>query len=102
MERRENMKFYLDKFSDDELTRETKLAEWIAANCEPVADDECDGIFRIVINVRELNDDSDEFITIHDGLAWVAQEMGNSRDIWICWTQNEEEITDWWITGDDC
>lgn len=94
MERRENMKFDLDKFSVDGLTRETKLAEWIAANCEPVADDEYDGIFRIVINVRELDDDSGEFITIHDGLAWVAEELGDSREIWICWTQDEVEITD--------
>lgn len=97
------MDFAMDKFSVDELTGGTELAKWIAENCEAVSDDEYN---RIVIQVWDYDWDSDNesaFEIQNADLAWVKEEMGSSRDIWVRWTVDDDgNLLDWWISGDDC
>ncbi|MFD2216458.1 hypothetical protein [Metabacillus endolithicus] len=91
------MGFTMDKFTGDELTRNKELAEYICNNIIPISDNAVTDadIKRIVINVL-----SDDYEIENKDFSFV--EMGNSREIWVCWTEDEHGIYEWWITGDDC
>lgn len=88
------MKFNLEKFKGDELTGSKELAKWIAENYNVVPDygNDPNNIKRLTIEVREWDDDLDYFITVYDDLEWIVSEMGSSRDIWVCWTEDEGEL----------
>ena len=51
--------------------------------------------------MKEWDDDLDDLVII-EGFEWLEDEMGSSREIWVCWTEDEGELIEWWITGDNC
>ena len=94
------MNFAMDKFTDDELTRGTELAEYICANFKAITDGpEVNHIKRFVLNI--ISDDGE---LLDEQFAFIEKDMTDSycRDLWICWTEFDGELDEWWITADNC
>lgn len=88
----------MDKFKTDELTGSTELAKYFSENYNAVRDKpEANGIsgFKIRVIDDEGELEAEEFAFIKDTMI----EEGNS-EIWVCWREDEGELEEWWITGD--
>jgi hypothetical protein len=95
-----NMKFEMDKFSVDELTGGTELAKWVCDTYLAVADYEYDHIKSVRFEIVE-GDDEGEWVML-EGFEWLKDHRGSSTEVWVCWTEDDDEMIEWWITGDDC
>lgn len=103
------MKFEMEKLVDNELARGSEelgmqLAEYICEHYERITNEPQYGrskIKRLTINVLP-----DDFELEDKEYTFMEQLMidNNCKDIWVLWEEDEDngELEEWWISGDDC
>ena len=81
-----------------------ELPKWIIENFEPIPDnpDDSQSIKLMTFPILEWDEDQDQYVII-PGFEWLEKEMEriNCVDVWICWYEENNQVTEWWITGDN-
>ncbi|WP_430510730.1 hypothetical protein [Gottfriedia solisilvae] len=94
------MKFEMSKFSYDEITNGTKLAEEISSGFTTEDRNSSFNPTLIKIEVAEWDDETNDYV-LNKSFKWLENHIGNNTEIWICWEEDEGEISSWWITGNE-
>ena len=94
------MNFDIKNFSVCEITGTDVIAKWVIKEGFTTAAAEPSGDF-IKITVKEWDSENKEYKIISE-----FENLKNEIDliieeIWICWDMQDEEMIEWWITGDN-
>ena len=93
--------FEMDKLLRDDFTgtKNSGLAKWISEHYDTGDADETD---VVLIRLYNWNEEKNQF-EIAPGLEWLKNEVNlqNCMEIWVSWNEENGEMTDWWISGDN-
>ena len=92
--------FTMDKFTGCEITGTDKIAKYIVEEGYTTEDvDTRCGFIKIA--VKEWDEEDDGGYVLLEGFKWLEDDIEYNTEIWVIWEEEEGELTEWWIAGDN-